>query len=126
MSEIEVKATRSFEHMGVRYTRGRHYQVDTDDRYVLGLIAGKYLVPADGPPRIREGLTDRELQEAFDAMDNSGIDEFLGSGVGVGMARPEKQAARKQVSDGTDEVEQRLPAHDPSASDASGGEPLHP
>jgi hypothetical protein len=47
MPEIELKASRSFEHVIGRFTRGRFYRLDPDDVLVIGLVAGGYLVPTE-------------------------------------------------------------------------------
>lgn len=83
MPDIEVRAVRSFLHhlhpQG-RFLHGRRYQVDTDDPAVQALIDGGYLVPTN-------------KLEVTRVVDLAGIDEFLGSGVGVRRTRPQKSQA---------------------------------
>jgi hypothetical protein len=110
-ADIEVKATRSFEHMGRRYTRGRIYQVNTDDPYVMGLIAGGYLIPT-------------EVND--DQVDSAGADVVPVGGVDTDLPGRAKKRQRRQVDDGKGDMAHHGDHPDGSASDAAGGGPLHP
>ena len=92
MNEVEVKATRSFEHVLGRFTRGRTYRVDLNHKLVPGLIDEGYFIPT-------EVLGDG-------AVDTSGIDAFLGSGVGVGVDRPAPGQGSEGLTDGQGETGQ--------------------
>ena len=85
MPEIEVRAVRSFLHhlhpQG-RFLHGRRYQVDTGIPAVQALIDGGYLVPTN-------------KLEVTHVVDLAGIDEFLGSGVGVRRTRPTPDSWRR-------------------------------
>lgn len=94
MPEIEVRASRSFSHMGRNFTRGRRYRVDPDSplegKWVMGLLAGGYFV---------------EVPD--DCMDHAGPEPVPGSGVDPGLpGHPagEKRPTR-EVTDGKGETE---------------------
>lgn len=97
VTEIEVKATRTFQHAlhpnGI-FLRGHRYQVDTDNPMVKGLIDGGYFKPAESHSATPQDEGD------LDGLDLAGIDEFLGSGVGTRRTRPQKKATRQSTQRG--------------------------
>lgn len=114
MGEIEVKATRTFQHplhVNGTFLRGRFYRVDADDRRVQGLIAGGYFKVIEPV----EEVTD-------DQMGLAGVDAFLDSGVGARRTRPAKRKKEQAGElDGPDQLAPRGNSGDGTTPDATAG-----